>query len=122
VPVIRSADKKSLAVVARERAHLVKKARKGTLDSADMTGGTFTLSNLGMLGAPSFTAILNPPESGILAVGAMRDCPVAIRGAVEIRPIMSLTLTYDHRVVDGAYATKFLVRVQEFLQAPCLIL
>lgn len=122
VPVIRNADKKSLAVIAQESVHLVEKAREGALDPTDMGDRTFTLSNLGMLGAESFTAILNPPETGILAVGSMSDCPVAINGVVEIRPIMSLTLTYDHRVVDGAYATKFLTMVQNLLQTPYLIL
>ena len=88
----------------------------------DYTGGTFTVSNLGMFDVDSFTAVINPPEAGILAVGKIAKTPVVVNDEIVIRPIMTLSLTYDHRVVDGAPAAQFLKRIKELLQAPALLL
>ncbi len=87
-----------------------------------MSEGTFTVSNLGMFGLDSFTAIINPPESGILALGKIQETPVVIDHEIVIRPMMSMTLSYDHRVVDGAPAAQFLVRVKEYIEEPTLML
>ena len=102
VPVIRSVERLSLAEVAAQRAGLVERARAGSLQLADLEGGTFTISNLGMFGVEQFTAILNPPQAAILAVGATADRPVARGGEVVVRPMMTVTATFDHRAVDGA--------------------
>lgn len=118
VPVLRGADSMELAEIAGRTRELIARAREGRLSGEDCGGGSFTVSNLGMFGLDEFTAILNPPETGILAVGRIADAPVARDGAVVIRPMMALTLTYDHRVVDGAYSAKFLMRIAELLQAP----
>jgi pyruvate dehydrogenase E2 component (dihydrolipoamide acetyltransferase) len=123
VPVVKDADLLSLKELALAVKELADKARKGGLQPDDYSGGTFTLSNLGMFGLEEFTAIINPPEAGILAVGMIVDTPVAVSGedgkkAVEIHPVMKLTLSYDHRVVDGAPAARFLVRIKEYLENP----
>jgi pyruvate dehydrogenase E2 component (dihydrolipoamide acetyltransferase) len=125
VPVVKDADLLSLKELALAVKELADKARKGGLQSDDYSGGTFTLSNLGMFGLEEFTAIINPPEAGILAVGMIVDTPVALscgeddgKKVVEIHPVMKLTLSYDHRVVDGAPAAKFLVRIKEYLENP----
>jgi pyruvate dehydrogenase E2 component (dihydrolipoamide acetyltransferase) len=122
VPVIRSAERLSLAEVATERARLVDLARNGGLKLPDMEGGTFTISNLGMFGVEQFIAVLNPPQAGILAVGATVDRPVAVEGEVVVRPMMTMTLTVDHRAVDGAPAADFLRSVKSFLEDPALAL
>ena len=121
VPVVKSAEKLSLVELSAEIKRLAEKARNGKLRSDEFTGGSFTISNLGMFGLEEFVAILNPPESGILAVGKIEDTPIAINGAAEIHPVMKLTLSYDHRVVDGAPAAQFLVRIKEFLEYPYLL-
>jgi pyruvate dehydrogenase E2 component (dihydrolipoamide acetyltransferase) len=122
VPVIRSAERLSLAEVARERGRLVELARSGGLKLPDMEGGTFTISNLGMFGVEQFIAVLNPPQAAILAVGATIDRPVAVDGEVAVRPMMTVTLTVDHRAVDGAPAAEFLRSVKSFLEDPALAL
>ena len=122
VPVIRDAGRKALADVATTRARLVERARSGTLTPDELTGGTVTLSSLGMLGVEEFTAIVNPPESAILAVGAILEKPVAIDRQVVVRPVMKVTLTYDHRVIDGATAARFLNRLRELAEAPAAAL
>jgi pyruvate dehydrogenase E2 component (dihydrolipoamide acetyltransferase) len=122
VPVIRSAERLSLAEVARRRAELVELARTGALKLHDLEGGTFTVSNLGMLGVEQFSAVLNPPQAAILAVGATIDRPVALDGEVVVRPMMAVTLTVDHRAVDGAPAADFLRTVKTFLEDPALAL
>jgi pyruvate dehydrogenase E2 component (dihydrolipoamide acetyltransferase) len=121
-PVIRSAERLSLAEVAAERARLVEAARGGSLKLADLEGGTFTVSNLGMFGVEQFVAVLNPPQAAILAVGATVDRPVAVDGEVAVRPMMTVTLTVDHRAVDGAPAADFLRSVKAFLEDPALAL
>ncbi|MDO4586766.1 MAG: dihydrolipoamide acetyltransferase family protein [Planctomycetia bacterium] len=122
VPTIRNADRKSLPQIHEEMASLAKKAKKGELSKEEYSDGTFTITNLGMFGLDEFVAIINPPQVGILAVGAITETPVVEKGSVVIRPIMSLTLTYDHRIVDGAPAAKFLHRVKELLENPYLYL
>jgi pyruvate dehydrogenase E2 component (dihydrolipoamide acetyltransferase) len=122
VPVVKDAGVLSLAGLAAEIKELAEKARLGRLQPDDYSGGTFTLSNLGMFGLEEFMAIINPPEAGILAAGKIEDTPVALGGNVEIHPVMKLTLSYDHRVVDGAPAAQFLVRIKEYLENPFKLL
>jgi len=122
VPVVKNADLLSLTEIAGAIKELAEKARNGSLIPDDYTGGTFTLSNLGMFGLEEFVAIINPPEAGILAVGKIEDTPVAVNGNVEIHPVMKLTLSYDHRVVDGAPAAQFLSRIKEYLENPYKLL
>jgi pyruvate dehydrogenase E2 component (dihydrolipoamide acetyltransferase) len=122
VPVIRSAERLSLAETAAARADLVARARERKLQPADMDGGTFTISNLGMFGVEQFIAVLNPPQAAILAVGATEDRPVAVNGDVVVRPMMTVTLTVDHRAVDGAPAAEFLQTVKALLEDPALAL
>ncbi len=122
VPVIHAVERLSLAEVAARRGELVERARAGTLQLADLEGGTFTISNLGMFGVEQFTAILNPPQAAILAVGVTIDRPVASAGEVAIRPMMTVTATFDHRAVDGAPAADFLRTVKTFLEDPALAL
>jgi pyruvate dehydrogenase E2 component (dihydrolipoamide acetyltransferase) len=107
-PVIHNADKKSLSEIAVERRDLTDRARTGKLRPADLSGGTFTISNLGMYGVDSFSAIIIQPQAAILAVGAITDRVVAVGGQPSVRPIMTLTLSNDHRVIDGARAAEFL--------------
>ncbi|MDR0584726.1 MAG: 2-oxo acid dehydrogenase subunit E2 [Treponema sp.] len=118
VPVVKDADLLSLRELAAAIKAMVEKARNGALEPDDYTGGSFTLSNLGMYGLEEFVAIINPPEAGILAVGRIEDTPVAVAGALAIHPVMKLTLSYDHRIVDGAPAAQFLYRIKEYLENP----
>jgi pyruvate dehydrogenase E2 component (dihydrolipoamide acetyltransferase) len=122
VPVVKDADLLSLAELAAAIKDLAGKARSGGLQPDDYSGGTFTLSNLGMFGLEEFVAIINPPEAGILAAGKIEDTPVAVSGSVEIHPVMKLTLSYDHRVVDGAPAAQFLSGIKEYLENPFKLL
>jgi pyruvate dehydrogenase E2 component (dihydrolipoamide acetyltransferase) len=117
VPVIRNADKKSLSEIASAVKELVEKARDNKLAKEDMTGGTFTITNLGMYGVDLFIPIINPPETAILAVGKVTEKPVVVNGQVTIKPIMGLTLAYDHRIVDGAPAARFLQKVRQVLES-----
>jgi 2-oxoglutarate dehydrogenase E2 component (dihydrolipoamide succinyltransferase) len=121
VPVVRDADQLSLAGIEKEIAALGRKARDGTLKIEEMQGGTFTISNGGVYGSLMSMPILNAPQSGILGMHKIQERPVAIAGKVEIRPMMYLALTYDHRVVDGQGAVTFLVRVKENLEDPARI-
>ncbi len=122
VPVIPSCERKSIAEIAAARAVLVERARAGKLQQADLEGGTFTISNLGMYGIEHFIAVLNPPQAAILAVGATEDKAVVVEGEVVVRPRMELTLTCDHRAVDGATGAEFLRDVKAFLEEPGLAL
>jgi pyruvate dehydrogenase E2 component (dihydrolipoamide acetyltransferase) len=106
--VIQDTDKLDLASIAVKRRDLAERARAGKLRPTDISGGTFTISNLGMLNVDSFTAIITPPQSAILAVGRIADRVVAVNGQPSVRPMMSLTLSSDHRVIDGAGAARFL--------------
>jgi len=122
VPVIKDADILTIPQIAAESARVAQAAKSSRITPADMSGATFTVSNLGMFDIDDFTAIINPPEVGIIAVGKMEDKVVAINGEMVIRPMMQLSLTYDHRVVDGAPAARFLKRVKDLLQAPAILL
>jgi pyruvate dehydrogenase E2 component (dihydrolipoamide acetyltransferase) len=122
VPVIPSCETKTIPEIAAARADLVARTRGGKLTNEDLMDGTFTISNLGMYGVERFTAVLNPPQAGILAVGAIEERPVVVDGDLEIQPRMDLTLTVDHRSVDGATASDFLRTVKVFLEEPGLAL
>lgn len=122
VPVLRSVERLSLAEVSAARADAVGRARDNKLTTQDFEGGTFTISNLGMFGVEQFVAVINPPQAAILATGAAVETPVAVNGAVEIRPMMSMTLTVDHRAVDGAEGADFLRTVKTFVEDPALAL
>ncbi len=122
VPVIKDADLMNLTEIAAASASLIAKAQNGTLSQDEYTGGTFTITNLGMFDIDEFTAIINPPESAILAIGKIDRVPVAVGDDVVIRPIMTLSLSYDHRTIDGAPAAKFLQRVKQILQNPYLLI
>ena len=122
VPVVRGVERLSLAELAAARAEVVGRAREGKLTSQDLEDGTFTISNLGMYGIEQFVAVLNPPQAAILAVGATLDTPVARGGAVAVRPMLTMTLTVDHRAVDGAAGADFLRTVKQFVEEPALAL
>jgi 2-oxoglutarate dehydrogenase E2 component (dihydrolipoamide succinyltransferase) len=118
VPIVRDADLLSLAGIEKRVAELGKKARDGQLSIEDMQGGTFTISNGGVYGSLMSTPILNAPQSGILGMHKIEDRPVVVDGKIEIRPMMYLAVTYDHRVVDGKEAVTFLVRIKESIEDP----
>ncbi len=122
VPVIRAAERLSLIEIARLRTDLVGRARENRLRAEDLAGGTFTISNLGMYAVERFTAVLNPPQAAIVAVGATEDRVVPLGGETAVRPIVTLTATFDHRAVDGAPAAAFLQTVKESLEDPGLAL
>ncbi|HET8652399.1 MAG TPA: dihydrolipoamide acetyltransferase family protein [Gaiellaceae bacterium] len=122
VPVIHGAERLSVQEIAAARVDLVERARGGKLQQPDLEGGTFTISNLGMFGVENFIAVLNPPQVAILAVGAVEERPVVSGGDIVARPLMSLTLTCDHRAVDGADAADFLRTVRSMLEEPGLAL
>jgi pyruvate dehydrogenase E2 component (dihydrolipoamide acetyltransferase) len=122
VPVIRNAERLSLAEIAATRADLVARARDAKLQQQDLEAGTFTVSNLGMYGVEQFVAVLNPPEVAILAVGAIEEKAVLVDGELDFRPLMTLTLTCDHRALDGAVAAEFLGTVRALLEEPGLAL
>ena len=118
VPVLKDADAMSFAEVERSIADLGTRARDGKLSMEDLTGGTFTISNGGVYGSLMSAPILNPPQSGILGMHKIEDRPVAVDGKVEIRPMMYLALSYDHRIIDGSESVTFLVRVKEAIENP----
>ena len=122
VPVIREAERKSVQQIAAARADVVGRARDGKLKLDDLEGGTFTISNLGMYGIEQFVAVLNPPQVAILAVGSIEDRPAAVDGALEIVPTMTMTLTCDHRAIDGSEGAEFLSTVKSFVESPALAL
>jgi len=122
VPVIREADRRTIQEIATARADLVARGREGKLQRTDLEGGTFTISNLGMFGIEQFIAVLNPPQAAILAVGTTEQRAVVRDGRVEVRPMLTLTLTCDHRAIDGADGADFLRTVKELLEEPGLAL
>ncbi|MFO1069036.1 MAG: 2-oxoglutarate dehydrogenase complex dihydrolipoyllysine-residue succinyltransferase [Geminicoccaceae bacterium] len=118
VPVLRDADAMSLADIEKKIGDLGKRAREGKLAMEELTGGTFSITNGGIFGSLMSTPILNPPQSAILGMHKIQDRPMAVSGKVEIRPMMYLALSYDHRIIDGREAVSFLVRVKECIEAP----
>jgi 2-oxoglutarate dehydrogenase E2 component (dihydrolipoamide succinyltransferase) len=118
VPVLRNVDQLSFAQVEADIAELGGKARDGTMGMEDLTGGTFTITNGGVFGSLLSTPILNPPQSAILGMHSIQDRPMAVNGEVEIRPMMYVALTYDHRIIDGRDAVQFLVSIKDSLEDP----
>lgn len=118
VPVVRDADQKSFATLEREVGDLARKAREGSLTLAELQGGTFTITNGGVYGSLMSTPILNTPQVGILGMHKIEERPVVVAGQIVIRPMMYLALSYDHRLIDGGTAVRFLVRVKELIEDP----
>ncbi len=118
VPILRDADRKSFADIERDVAELAKKARSNTLSLADLQGGTFTITNGGVFGSLLSTPILNAPQVGILGMHKIEQRPIALNGQVVIRPMMYVALSYDHRIVDGSEAVRFLVKIKELAEDP----
>ena len=117
-PVVTDAERKSVGEIAHETQRLIQRARAGQLSPAELDGATFTVSNLGMFGIDRFEGIINAPQAAILCVGAVRDRPVALDGEVVVRPVATMTLAADHRILYGADAAAFLVDLQRFLEHP----
>jgi 2-oxoglutarate dehydrogenase E2 component (dihydrolipoamide succinyltransferase) len=118
VPVVHDADRLSFAEIERDIAELAQRARDGSLTLQELQGGTFTITNGGIFGSLLSTPILNYPQVGILGMHKIQERPIAVNGQVEIRPMMYVALSYDHRIVDGSEAVRFLVRVKELLEDP----
>ena len=122
VPVLKDCDQKNFASIEQDILDYAAKAREGKIAMEDLQGGVFTISNGGVYGSLLSTPILNPPQSGILGMHTIQQRPVAIDGKVEIRPMMYLALSYDHRIVDGKEAVTFLIRIKECLENPTRML
>jgi 2-oxoglutarate dehydrogenase E2 component (dihydrolipoamide succinyltransferase) len=122
VPILRNAETMSLAQIETEIKNLATKARDGKLSLDEMSGGTFTITNGGVFGSMLSTPILNPPQSAILGMHNIVERPLAINGKVEIRPVMYVALSYDHRIIDGRESVGFLVKVKEMLENPARML
>ena len=118
VPVVRDADRKSYAEIEKDIANYGKKARDGKLTMQELTGGTFTVSNGGVYGSLMSTPIVNPPQSAILGMHKTQERPMVVNGKIEIRPMMYLALSYDHRIIDGKEAVTFLVRIKDAIEDP----
>jgi len=118
VPVVKNADQMGFAQIEKTIGDFGKRVRDGQLKLEEMAGGSFTITNGGVYGSLMSTPILNPPQSGILGMHKIQDRPMAVGGKVEIRPMMYLALSYDHRIVDGKEAVSFLVRVKECIEDP----
>ena len=121
VPTIFNADKKQIVEIAKNRNELVEKGRDGKLSLEEISNATFTISNLGMFGVRSFTAIINPPQGAIMMVSEMYESPAAVNNQVEIRKFMEIGVAVDHRIIDGAIAARYLARVKEFIENPELL-
>ena len=122
VPVVRDADRKGMAEFATELRSVIERARAGTALPDELSGSTFTITNLGMFEIDAFTPIINLPEAAILGVGRIKDCATVINGEVAVRKMMWLSLTFDHRLVDGAPAAQFLQRIKQYIEEPYLLL
>ncbi|WP_414733388.1 dihydrolipoamide acetyltransferase family protein [Acetobacterium carbinolicum] len=122
VPVVKFANKLDLGAISTEIKALAEKARNNELETDEITGGTFTLTNIGMFGMESFTPIINQPEVAILGINTIIDTPMVVEGQVVIKPMMNLSLTADHRVVDGSVAAQFVARLKELIEKPGLLL
>ena len=121
-PIVKHADRKGLVQISREVKEMAGRAREKRLQPHEYTGATFSVSNLGMFGIHEFTAIINPPEAGILAIGGVEDTPVVVDGEVVVRPRMRVTMSCDHRVIDGAQGSRFLQTLKAMLEEPAAIL
>jgi pyruvate dehydrogenase E2 component (dihydrolipoamide acetyltransferase) len=121
-PILRDANLKGLAQISREIRELADRGREKRLQPEEYTGSTFSVSNLGMFGIQEFTGVINPPEAGILAVGGIEESPVVEGGDVVVRPTMAVTMSCDHRVIDGATGARFLQTLKEMLEEPATIL
>ena len=121
VPVIFDADQKRMSEISAEAKGLAKRARERKLKPEEYTGSTFSVSNLGMFGIDQFTAIINPPEVGILAIGAIEDKPQIVDGELEVRKKLRVTMSCDHRVVDGAVGAKFLQTLKRMVENPLML-
>jgi pyruvate dehydrogenase E2 component (dihydrolipoamide acetyltransferase) len=122
VPTVFDADGKSLGAIAGETRALAERVRAGAITPPELSGGTFTLSNLGMYGVTNFTAVINPPQAAILAVGALRERVVPVDGVPCVRSVMAVTLACDHRILYGADAAEFLARIRALLERPLALL
>ena len=122
VPTVFDADLKSLEQIAADTVRLAERARSGSIEPPELAGGTFTVSNLGMFGVDRFTALINPPQAAVLAVGATVQRLRVLDGAPAVRSVMDLTLTCDHRILYGADAARFLARIRELLESPAALL
>jgi len=122
VPVVKYANVKGLKEISEEIKTMAEKARNNELSPDELTGGTFTISNLGMYGIESFAPIVNQPEVAILGVNSIREEAVVVNGELKIKPMMNLSLTADHRVVDGAVAAEFLAKLKDYIEKPGLLL
>jgi 2-oxoglutarate dehydrogenase E2 component (dihydrolipoamide succinyltransferase) len=122
VPVLRDADRASFVEIEKGIRDFAKRANDGTLTLDDLRGGTFSITNGGVYGSLMSTPIVNPPQVAILGLHAIKDRPPAVNGQVVLRPMMYLALTYDHRIVDGSEAVKFLVRIKELIEDPAVLL
>jgi 2-oxoglutarate dehydrogenase E2 component (dihydrolipoamide succinyltransferase) len=121
VPNVKDADRKGMIQIGREIAEVAKKARDGKLVMDDLTGGTFTITNGGVFGSLLSTPIINFPQAGILGLHKVQDRPVVVDGAIVVRPMMYVALSYDHRIIDGQQAVLFLVRLKELMEDPALM-
>lgn len=122
VPVVRDADRKGMAEFAAELRGVIGRAREGTALPDELSGSTFTITNLGMFEIDAFTPIINLPEAAILGVGRIKDCAAVVDGEIAVRKMMWLSLTFDHRLVDGAPAAHFLQRIKQYIEEPYLLL
>lgn len=122
VPVLRDADRMSFAGIELAIREFAKKANDGSLTLGDLQGGTFSITNGGVFGSLMSTPILNPPQVGILGLHTIKERPIGVNGQVVLRPMMYTALTYDHRIVDGAEAVQFLVRVKQLIEDPAMLL
>ena len=122
VPNVKDAESKSIVQIGQDIGAVAKRARDGKLSMDDLTGGTFTITNGGVFGSLVSTPIINYPQSGILGLHKIQDRPIAVDGKVEIRPMMYIALSYDHRIIDGQQAVLFLVRVKELMEDPASML
>ena len=118
VPVVRDADKKSFAQIEKDILDLATRARENKLSLPDLTGGTFTITNGGIFGSLMSTPILNAPQVGILGMHTIKERPIGVNGEIMLRPMMYVALSYDHRIVDGSEAVRFLVRIKELIEDP----
>jgi 2-oxoglutarate dehydrogenase E2 component (dihydrolipoamide succinyltransferase) len=118
VPVVRDCDQKSFAQIEKDIIDYSLRSKEGKIGLSDLSGGVFTISNGGVYGSLLSTPILNPPQSGILGMHTIQQRPMAVNGKVEIRPMMYLALSYDHRLVDGKEAVSFLIRIKDCLENP----